>query len=546
MVIDGHTFAGMLVSAANALDNNKTAINNMNVFPVPDGDTGINMTLTLSTVRALKDFDGTISDCADRMAKMILRSARGNSGAILSLFFRGMSKSMKGLDKADSIDIANAFKRGTEEAYKAVMKPAEGTILTVMRICSEKAVAVAEKKYKGDVVGLFEYILKMAQDTLDKTPDMLPILKEVHVVDAGGYGFVVVVTGMLAALKNKPIAALEITTAESAPREASFENFSTEDIKFAYCTECIIDKDEAHLGEEKSGALNEYISGLGDSVVFAEDDTIIKLHVHTNNPGLVMEKALEFGSLATIKVENMKLQHSEKVVSGANEKKIVIKKPTKKFGFVTVCMGGGISDTFRDLGADYIIYGGQTMNPSTQDIIDGVDMTPAEVVFVLPNNKNIYLVAVQAAKLVKDKKVVVLPTHSVPQGIASMLMFDENASEDANTEAMTEAISTVTSISTTYAVRDTQIDGVKIGEGQILGLVNGKIASVADSNEEVITNLVEKMSEASFITVFYGENVNEAQAEGVLEIIKSGIPEDTEITMLPGGQPLYDYIISAE
>ncbi len=549
MVVDGHTFAGMLISAANALDNNKTAINNMNVFPVPDGDTGINMTLTMSTVRALKDFDGTISDCADRMAKMILRAARGNSGAILSLFFRGMSKSLKGLEIADSIDFANAFKRGTEEAYKAVMKPTEGTILTVMRMCSEQIATVAETKYRGDVVGLFTYILKLAKDALEKTPDMLPILKEVHVVDAGGYGFVTVISGMLDALNNKPVEALEsTTTVAEAPSEANFENFSDEDIKFAYCTECIIDKDEAHIGEEKSGELNEYISSLGDSVVFAEDDTMIKLHVHTNNPGLVMEKALQFGSLATIKVENMKLQHSEKVVSGTkNEQKIIkIKKPTKQYGFVSVCMGGGISDTFRDLGADYIIYGGQTMNPSTQDIIDGVNMTPAECVFVLPNNKNIYLVALQAAKLVKDKKVVVLNTASVPQGIAAMLVFDESASAEDNEAAMQEAAGAVTSISTTYAVRDTQIDGIKIKEGQILGLVNGKIASVANSSEAVIRSLADKMSDASFITVFYGEGVSDEAAEGVLEIIKSSVPSDAEVTMLSGGQPIYDYIISVE
>ncbi|MBE6550398.1 MAG: DAK2 domain-containing protein [Ruminococcaceae bacterium] len=546
MLIDGHTFAGMLISAANALDNNQKAINNMNVFPVPDGDTGINMTLTMSTVRALKDFDGTISDCADRMAKMILRAARGNSGAILSLFFRGMSKALRGLEKADSPDIARAFKAGTEEAYKAVMKPTEGTILTVMRLCSEKALDVAEKKYRGDVVGLFGYILKMAEDALAKTPDMLPILKEVHVVDAGGYGFCVVVSGMLDALKNKPVAQLNVIS-EEVKSESAFDNFSTEDIKFTYCTECIVDKDEAHMGEGSAKELNDYISTLGDSVVFAEDDTMIKLHVHTNNPGLVMEKALTFGSLATVKIENMKIQHSEKVVSGTKTEKVVkIQKPTKKYGFVAVCMGGGISDTFRDFGVDQIIYGGQTMNPSTQDIIDGIDMTPAECVYVLPNNKNIYLVAIQAAKLVKDKRVEVLATHSVPEGISSMLVFDETVSVEENTAAMTEAIGNVTSISTTYAVRDTQIDGVKINEGQILGLVDGKISCVADSDEECIEKLGEKMSNASFITIFYGENVKPEAAEEVLGIIKSQVADDTEITMLSGGQPLYDYIISAE
>ncbi len=548
MLIDGHTFAGMLISAANALDNNKTAINNMNVFPVPDGDTGINMTLTMSTVKALKDFDGTISDCADRMASMILRAARGNSGAILSLFFRGMSKALKGLDKADSVDFANAFKRGTEEAYKAVMKPTEGTILTVMRMCSEKLVTVADTKYRGDVVGLFTYILKIAEKALAKTPDMLPILKEVHVVDAGGYGFVTVVSGMLDALNNKPVVALDVSDSAEAMNEgAAFENFSDEDITFTYCTECIVDKSEELLGEGKCDALCEFISSIGDSVVFVEDENIIKLHVHTDHPGLVIEKALEFGSIATMKVENMRNQHSAMTeISKKAEKKPTVQKPIKKYGFVTVCMGGGINDTFRDLGADHIIYGGQTMNPSTQDIIDGVNSTPAEVVYVLPNNKNIYLVAVQAAKLISDKQVEVLGTHSVPQGIAAMLAFDESMSVEENNEAMSGAISSVVSISTTYAVRDTHIDGVEISEGQILGLVDGKISAVADNNNACIEMLTEKMSDAQFITVFYGESVKENEAQSAVDVIRSKSQAGAEITLICGGQPIYDYIISVE
>lgn len=548
MLIDGHTFAIMLVSAANALDNNKIAINNMNVFPVPDGDTGINMTLTMSTVKALKDFDGTISDCADRMASMILRAARGNSGAILSLFFRGMSKALKGLDKADSVDFANAFKKGTEEAYKAVMKPTEGTILTVMRMCSEKIVSIADTKYRGDVVGLFTYILKIAEKALAKTPDMLPILKEVHVVDAGGYGFVTVISGMLDALNNRPVAALETSDSEEEINEgAPFENFSTEDITFTYCTECIVDKSEEYLGEGKCPALCEFISSMGDSVVFVEDENMIKLHVHTNHPGLVIEEALKFGTIATMKVENMRNQHSAMTgLSKKTEKKPAAQKPVKKYGFVTVCMGGGISDTFRDLGADHIIYGGQTMNPSTQDIIDGINSTPAEIVYVLPNNKNIYLVAIQAAKLVSDKQVEVLGTHSVPQGIAAMLAFDESLSLEENNENMGGAISSVVSISTTYAVRDTQIDGVEISEGQILGLVDGKISAVADNNNECIEMLSEKMADAQFITVFYGESVKENEAQSALDVIKAKSQTSAEITLICGGQPIYDYIISVE
>ncbi len=544
MLINGHIFAEMLISGANALDNNKTAINNMNVFPVPDGDTGINMTLTLSAVRALRGFDGTLAECADKMAPMVLRAARGNSGAILSLFFRGMSKALAGLNEADSPDIAKAMKKGTEEAYKAVMKPAEGTILTVMRLTSEKAMAEADS-YKGDTVAMFEMMLAEAEDALAKTPDMLPVLKEVGVVDAGGYGFCTALSGMLSALRGEPVEAINAEVEEEAPAEANFETFSTEDIKFAYCTECIVDKDEEHVGEGSAAEVNEYISSLGDSVVFVDDESMIKLHVHTNHPGLVIEKVLEYGALSMLKVENMKLQHSEKVVSEEPKAKSA-KKREKKYGFVSVCMGSGIKDTFKNLGVDRIIYGGQTMNPSTQDIIDAVNLTPAEVVFVLPNNKNIYLVACQAAELIKDKRVEVIPTNSVPEGISAMIVFDEGATPEENAEAMKEAKSAVTSISITYAVRGTKIDGIKIAEGQILGLVNGKIASVANSDEEVIENLADRMSDASFVTVFYGEKISEDAAEGVLSIIKSKIPSDTEVTLIRGGQPIYDYIISVE
>lgn len=549
MLINGHTFAGMLVSAANALDNNKTVINNMNVFPVPDGDTGINMTLTMSTVRALKDFDGTISDCADRMAKMVLRSARGNSGAILSLFFRGMSKSLKGLDEADSVDIANAFKRGTEEAYKAVMNPTEGTILTVMRICTEKAIHASKKKYKGDVVGLFTYILDMANEALAKTPEMLPMLKQVNVVDAGGYGFVLVISGMLDALNNKPVIALDATDSSSNTESgARFEDFDTSDIKFAYCTECIVDKNEEFLGEGTATEFNDFVCSIGDSVVFVDDESIIKLHVHTNNPGLVLEKAITYGALATVKIENMRNQHSAMADGAKKEEKAEIKiaAPEKPYGFVCVCMGQGIKDTFCDLGVDQVIYGGQTMNPSTQDIIDGINKTPAESVFVLPNNKNIYLVALQAAKLVKDKRVEVLSTNSVPQGVSAMLMFDFDASVEDNLSAMQTAIEGVTSMSTTYAVRDTELDGYKISEGQILGLVNGKIACVADDDYSCLDKLSENVKDASFITVFYGENVSAEDADKALDIFKSAAPSSAEITMISGGQPLYNYIISIE
>ena len=537
--IDGQTFYTMMISAANALENNKTIINNMNIFPVPDGDTGINMSLTMCAIRELSRFDGSISDCADKASNFILRSARGNSGAILSLFFRGVSKSLRGLNEATAEDIAESFRRGTDEAYKAVMKPTEGTILTVMRCSAEKAERVFPK-YRDDLVGLFASIIRAADDALAKTPDQLPVLKEVNLVDAGGYGFVVILKGMLAALKNHPVEAKE-PTVKSA--EKVFSEFSTEDITFAYCTECIVEKSKNYLGEGSAAEFKKYISGLGDSVVFIDDEDIVKLHVHTNNPGLVMEKALEYGALASVKVENMRLQHSgiiEEAAPAANA------EPAKKYGFVSVCMGEGISATFRDLGADTVIFGGQTMNPSTQDIIDGVENTNSEIVFVLPNNKNIYMVAEQAAKLIEGKDVRVLSTKSVPQGISAMLSFDSEASLEDNIEAMNGAIGAVTSMSITQAVRDTTLDGEKIENGQYLGLVNGAISCVRDTVEECVEKLSENAEGKSFITVFYGEGVDEADAEKCAAFLKAKADRFAEVNLICGGQPLYPFIISLE
>ena len=546
MLINGQTFFLMMISAANALDNNKVHINNMNIFPVPDGDTGINMSLTMSTIKTLSKFDGTISDCAEKASHLTLRAARGNSGAILSLFFRGMSKSLKGLDIADTSDMAAAFRRGTDEAYKAVMNPTEGTILSVMKACTEKAEAVHEK-YRGDMVRFFKSVVKAAEEALAKTPDQLPVLKEVNLVDAGGYGFVTILTGMLSALQNKPVVAI-MPTAQAAKEESVFNEFNTEDIKFTYCTECIVDKSDSYRGDGTCSELRAYISELGDSVVFVDDEDMIKLHVHTNNPGLVMEKALEFGSLATVKIENMRNQHTEilDTTTTVAEEAPMIAPPTKKYGFVSVCMGEGIKATFEDLGADSIIFGGQTMNPSTQDVIDGVNKTPSEYVFILPNNKNIYMVAEQASKLISDKTVIVLPTKSVPQGISAMLVFDPDADAEENTEAMNEAIANVISASVTYAVRDTVIDGKSIACGQYLGLLNGKIDTVADSALSAIESLAEHAKGKSFITIFYGEDANESEAESVAALFTAKAGRFAEVNLIPGGQPIYPYIISIE
>ena len=549
MVIDGQKLCDMVISAANALDNNKITINNMNVFPVPDGDTGINMTLTMTSVRALSNYAGTVSDCADKIANMVLRSARGNSGAILSLFFRGIAKSLKGLEVATASDIAKALKKGTDEAYKAVMKPTEGTILTVMRVCAEKAVERVEKgKYKDDPVGLFTYIVRVGEKTLAKTPELLPVLKEANVVDAGGYGFIFLLTGMLASLKLHPVEAKNLS--EDTQQAATFSSFDTDSIVFAYCTECIVNKKPKYHGEGTATEFYDLICGIGDSAVFVDAEDMIKVHVHTNHPGQVIEKALEYGEIETLKVENMRRQHSALVETEPNAASVetpamATSAPIEKdFGFVAICMGDGIRDTFLDLGVDHTVFGGQTMNPSTQDIINGVEQTLAKTVYVLPNNKNIYLVACQAAEMVQEKQVVVLNTKSVPQGISAMIAFNPDADEDTNTEAMNEAIGAVRTAQVTYAVRDTSIEGIKISSGQTLALVEGKITCSADNEEACLAAIGEAFSDASYVTVFTGENVTDERAEKATAILREKI--SAEIVTIHGGQPIYDYIISAE
>ena len=553
-IIDGDTYRDMVTSAANALDNEKEEINNLNVFPVPDGDTGINMSLTMSPARSeLKSFKGTVADVSGEVAKTFLRAARGNSGVILSSFFRGMAKELKDCVEADAKKIAAAFKRGVDAAYKAVMTPTEGTILTVMKACADKAMEKIEKspELSDDLDEMFSSMLEVAGETLAKTPEMLPALKQANVVDAGGYGFMTALNGMLAALNKKPVELINTTPATESG-EADFANFDTDSITFPYCTECIVEKSEEFAGEDKAEELHKFVGGMGDSVVFAEDDTIIKIHVHTDHPGLVLDKACEYGMLVTVKVENMRKQHSALVASEQEVKEAkeaerapVIAEPVNEHGFVSVCMGEGVRSTFLDLGVDNTIFGGQTMNPSTQDIIDGVMATPAKNVFVLPNNKNIYLVAVQAAKLVKDRNVIVMETRSVPQGISAMIAYNADASVEENVAMMNDAIAAVKSISVTHAVRDTVIEGERIENGQMLGMLDGKIAHVADTSEECIENIVSGMTNASFVTVFYGEDVSEDQANGVVDIISAKLP-DAEIVVVNGGQPIYTYIISVE
>ena len=543
--IDAKTFLSMLVSGANALENNKEKINNMNVFPVPDGDTGINMTLTLGAVRRLENNYATVGACSSDAASVVLRSARGNSGAILSLFLRGFAKEFKNSVSIGVAELAAGLRRGCDEAYKAVMKPAEGTILTVMRKSAEEAEdAVKSGKYSDkNITEFFTRFTKAAEKALEKTPEQLPILKEVGVVDAGGCGFVTALKGMLSALKKKPIELKN--SSDELEGAADFAEFDTESITFPYCTECVVEKNPEFEGEDKARELHELICSIGDSVVFIEDERIIKLHVHTDHPGKVFEKAGEYGMLATAKIENMRNQHSELLSESKEARKPKVAAPENTYGFVTVCMGKGISDTFKDLGADTVIHGGQTMNPSTQDLMDGILSTPAKTVFVLPNNKNIYLVAIQASKLVKDRDVIVLNTKSVPQGISAMISFEPEASADANLEAMEAAISTVTSMSITHAVRNTTIEGEKIKSGQMIGMLNGSIECVANSSIDCIDKLAKKMKAPSYITLFYGADVSEKDATEAENAIKARHAE-AEIVSICGGQPVYDFIISVE
>ncbi len=553
MKINGKLFRSMVVSAANALDNNQNKINDMNVFPVPDGDTGLNMSMTLSTVSEGEDKREAVGAAASAVASAALRSARGNSGVILSLFFRGTGKALKDIDEADAIDVARAFRGGATEAYRAVSNPAEGTILTVMRCCAEEAERLVDEKANISVESLFDKLHRIAKETLAKTPDMLPQLKQAGVVDAGGMGFVVVLGGMILAMRGKPVAKKK----KSASSEAAvFEQFNTEDIVFPYCTECIVTKSDEFKGEGTAGKLREFVLSAGDSAVFVDDEEIIKLHVHTCDPGKVLSEALKFGSLFTVKIENMREQHTGLVSAPKENEKsekpapakeeVADAAPEKLFGFVSVCTGEGITSVFRDLGADSIVVGGQTMNPSTNDVLAAIKRTPSEVVFVLPNNKNICMVAQQAALIEKKKRVIVIPTHSIQEGAAVMMAFDPDADAETNEAAMNEAKDRVVSISITHAVRDSMVSGETVRAGEALGLVKGKIRCHSESDEQCLEGLCEYMKEASFLTVFKGADIGTEAADRAVALLSEKLGSDVEVLLVDGGQPLYDFLISAE
>ena len=541
----GDVFQKMMVSAANLLHNHKEEANNMNVFPVPDGDTGINMSLTMSTLENVEE-GLSIGESSEQAAGSMLRSARGNSGAILSLFFRGVGKSFHDVETAGVLQFVKAFEKGTEEAYRAVQAPTEGTILTVMRRTAEAGRAAYEKDKSIDVCTLFDKMVKAAERTLAHTPDMLPALKEAGVVDAGGYGFVCVLKGMKAALDGTPI--VRENDGEDAPA-ADFSSYETADITFAYCTECIVDKSEAYLGDDVAAEeCRAFLFSIGDSVVYAEDHDIIKIHVHTSDPGRVLSFVLHYGSLATVKIENMRNQHTGLVAEAEKSAAKTASEAVpvaKEYGFVAVCMGDGIRDLFLDVGADEVIAGGQTMNPSTQDIIDAAHRIPAKNIFVLPNNKNICMVAKQAAELTLDRKIWVVPTETVPEGVAALIAYNPDAGVKENLSAMEDAFRLITTMSVTYAVRDTKIGRFQIAKGQHLGLVENTIACVTDTVHECMEQLMRGMADASYVMLLYGESVSESEAESIGTAIRAAAP-NAEVSVMRGGQPVYDYVISVE
>lgn len=541
MYINGTVYKQIMVSAANSLDNSKESINELNVFPVPDGDTGINMSMTMSAVRENEaSLSLSLGECAKEVASHMLRSARGNSGVILSLFYRGIAKGLEGLESAGKDEMILALQKGVEEAYKAVQNPTEGTILTVMREGTE---GTADSE---DIDDLFVKMESAARVSLENTPNLLPVLKQANVVDAGGAGFVAILEGINAALRNEPV---ELKNAEEKSG-ADFSLFDTGDIENPYCTECIVDKNEKYKGEDKASSFKEFVLQAGDSAVFVDDEEIIKVHVHTKDPGKVISKALEYGTLHSVKIENMRLQHS-KLAGGTEdtppaEEKKASAGPEKKYGFVAVTMGDGIKTTFEELGVDTFVYGGQTMNPSTEQLLNAIDQTPSEIVYIFPNNSNICLVARQAAELCEGKKAIVIPSKSVPQGLAAMLAFDTDLSEDENTVNMEGALESVTTLEMTFAAHDSTFEDNVIKEGQLLGLVNHKVTYISDDRRAAMDRLAEHMTDASFITVFYGSDVSEDEAEEMLAYLENKLGDDVEVTMLDGGQPLYYYVISVE
>lgn len=557
-MINGITLRDAILSGANNICKSKKSVDELNIFPVPDGDTGTNMSMTMTAaIRELeKNEDAVAGHVAHRAASAMLRGARGNSGVILSLLFRGFSKGLEDMATVSGEDLANALGLGVDAAYKAVMTPTEGTILTVARVAYEKGRAAAA--IDSDPVYVWSAICMGAAAALEETPELLPVLKKAGVVDAGGKGLCLIFDGMMSVFKDGVMIQMEKTEEEKADETAEFfRNAAAEfdqEINFTYCTEFIVGRDPEVTRDPME--LRAYLETIGDCVVVVDDEEIIKVHVHTENPGNALQEALTFGQLLTVKIENMKEQHRKAAEENQQAKAQAPSlptpaepaEPTEELGFVSVAAGDGLRTLFTDLGCSYVVSGGQTMNPSTEDILAAVLATPAKKVFVLPNNKNIIMAAEQTIPLVTDREVVVLPTRTIPQGLSAMLAVDPDASPEENRQLMMDAAGAVSTGLVTFAARDSEFGGHRIRQGDIMGLRNGKLDYIEKDPIHACSKLTRSMvsRNTSFITLIYGSEITEAQAEDACRRIKSKISDDIEVTLINGGQPVYYFIISVE
>lgn len=551
-VIDAQLLQKAFIAGAYNLERNKDYINELNVFPVPDGDTGSNMSLTI--MAAAREVSALENPSMDELSKKIssgsLRGARGNSGVILSQLLRGFCKEIKGKKQITVSVLADGFVRAVETAYKAVMKPKEGTILTVAKGVAEKAVELSEMDMDFETLG--QEILDHGNEVLKQTPELLPVLKEAGVVDSGGQGLMEFLTGAYNGLTGKEEIKEPVTSGGAAKAQTmSSEEIDTSHIKYGYCTEFIIMLEKEYNAEIEA-KFKEFLTSIGDSLVVVSDDEIVKVHVHTNHPGLAFEKGLEYGSLTSMKVDNMREEHKEKVIHEQDRKKAAEQEaakeePKKPFGFVAVSVGEGLNDIFKDLGVDHIIEGGQTMNPSTEDVLDAISKVNAETVFVFPNNKNIILAANQAAEIEEEKQVIVIPTKTIPQGISALISFDETATAEANQAGMEAAITAVKSGQVTYAVRDTSIDGKEIKTGDYMGIDDAGIQAVGQDITEVVKDLIGAMADedSELLSIYYGSDVEEEKANALVEAVQAAYP-DFEVEAHAGGQPIYYYILSLE
>ena len=548
-MINGEILRNAIISGANNISSQKIRINDLNIFPVPDGDTGTNMSMTImAAVKALEGFDGEeAGEVAGVVASAMLRGARGNSGVITSLIFRGFAQGLKDLTEVNGKNLAAALGIGVDAAYKAVMKPTEGTILTVARMAYEAGVEVS--KMNNDAVYVWQTIVDKANDALAITPELLPVLKKAGVVDAGGKGLCVIFEGMLSYMKDGVM--VEYDDTEPAPTVDTFESAAAEfddDIQFTYCTEFIVGRNSEI--ETDPQQLREYLETIGDCVVVVNDDEIIKVHVHTENPGNALTKGLEFGQLLTVKVENMKEQHKNvKKTSKKKEKEVFTPaEPVEEIGFVAVAAGNGLKDLFKDLGCTNVVSGGQSMNPSTDDIYAAVMATPAKKVLVFPNNKNIILAAEQTIPMVTDREVIIVPTRTIPQGITAMLNFDPEISAESNVQLMMDAIHSVGTGLVTFAARNSEFGGKKIKEGDIIALENGKLTITEKTPVKAVVKLAKTMvnRDTSFITLIYGEDVTEEDANKAYEELRDRFGSRTDISLIKGDQPIYYFILSVE